>query len=980
MEDNKFIGLLPYTEADAYRFKGRSEESQELFRMIVRNDYTVCYAESGEGKTSLLNAGVFPLLRQNMYFPIAITFTSDDYQHTPDSFDTIIERCIKNSIDNYNENDKGVNVEYKLCSTDFHDTDCQSELQKELSKYSWWKLRNFKPQVLGLTFSPVFVFDQFEEVFNSPGSIVWTKKFFDWLEAVSSDNCPDEIIKAIRSIVGAKAAFPEIKERKDFKAIFSLRKEYIGELDYWGMQRCFIPSLRDNRYCLKALTYEGAKNVMDQQERFEKAKVKQVLDFFVKEYSREPEETIAENLPIIPALLLSVVCDSWEKDLGYFSNKDTSDIKLSLDKILVRFYNDTVNSVVRKKIKEQDNDVSPDLLCNEIHSAMFALVDANGKRIRMKTTSPILMQMRFDENYKKLLSDSRIIRIIKIDGEDYVEIVHDALCRIIANIKEQDDLKVQSLYLAEKANNLVDQGDSYTARLLALEALPKNLNHPDRPFVSEAEFALRNADRQGTWIVNGMGDYTFRMGYLSSYGQIVSYWAKLHGASGITRWGLKAGNMLTTYSASEYNYEGIGFASHGANIVTNNKDGVIFVWDAKDKTLVCKMDGIQKHKGTIYRIDFDGKYVLSGDENGCLKLWDVPKGKCLFSDQEDNPIDKTILGIRFFAAYYQESRRLKIWEKINKKMVNVLTLEESEVTWGPVPIVFIDNIIVIGLSTGIIRLVNVHTMETIHVIEAHSSPVTQLYYKDKYLLSGFQNGDVKVWLLADDYSATCSINLSGHHKGYIVYLYYVEGYIISADHQVVKKWKAPSALEPLEYRNDRIKVKEICAISHSKISVLGYDNKFYVWDWENATFKKTNKPKHIIGTIDKGEEKKIISNDLVFEYRNGYGNIINEKDIYKKSAIDNNNEHGLDMNKKDYHIDIFSNYSKEIIESISGEDCWISDIEYDGNYLVVLFDDGSLKIWEYQGLQDVMTQVKVRLKNRQLTKEERALYHCDTKQ
>ena len=185
MAENTFLGLQPYTEADAYRFKGRTEESQELFRLIVRNDYTVCYAESGEGKTSLLNAGVFPLLRENMYFPIAITFTSDDYQVTPDSFDTIIDRCIKDSITEYNEKNKGVNVEYRLCSTDFLGLDCQTELQQELGKHSWWKLRNYKPQAMGLTFIPVFVFDQFEEVFNMPGSIVWTKKFFDWLERVS---------------------------------------------------------------------------------------------------------------------------------------------------------------------------------------------------------------------------------------------------------------------------------------------------------------------------------------------------------------------------------------------------------------------------------------------------------------------------------------------------------------------------------------------------------------------------------------------------------------------------------------------------------------------------------------------------------------------------------------------------------------------------------------------------------------------------
>ena len=302
MAENTFLGLQPYTEADAYRFKGRTEESQELFRLIVRNNYTVCYAESGEGKTSLLNAGVFPLLRQNMFFPIAITFTSDDYEHTPESFDAIIDRCIRDSITEYNENNKGINIEYKLCSTDFQDTDRQLALQQELSKYSWWKLRNYKPQAMGLTFTPVFVFDQFEEVFNLPGSIVWTKKFFDWLEDVSSDSCPEVIVNKVREIIGTNAAFPAIKEEKDFKAVFSLRKEFIGELDYWGMQKCFIPSLKDNRYCLKALTYEGAKKVITQQERFDEEKVEQILTHFVGQYSREPEKTIKEQLPIIPQL------------------------------------------------------------------------------------------------------------------------------------------------------------------------------------------------------------------------------------------------------------------------------------------------------------------------------------------------------------------------------------------------------------------------------------------------------------------------------------------------------------------------------------------------------------------------------------------------------------------------------------------------------------------------------------------------------
>lgn len=480
MAENTFLGLQPYTEDDAYRFKGRTEESQELFRLIVRNDFTVCYAESGEGKTSLLNAGVFPLLRENMYFPIAITFTSDDYQVTPDNFSTIIDRCIKDSIAEYNEKNKGVNVEYRLYSTDFQGLDCQTELQQELSKYSWWKLRNYKPQAMGLTFTPVFVFDQFEEVFNMPGSIVWTKKFFDWLEDVSSDSCPDEIVKKIRAIIGTIAAFPAIKEEKDFKAVFSLRKEFIGELDYWGMQKCFIPSLKDNRYCLKALTYEGAKKVMTQQERFDEEKVEQILAHLVRQYSREPEKTIKEQLPIIPALLLSVVCDSWEKDISSFAKLSTDEISQSLNKILEKFYDDTIDAVIKELSHQNASPSDSDSIRKDIDVAMFDLVDVNGKRVRVKavtTLGTISMKRnkRFSETlpivkYKQILNQHRIVKITKIDGEDYVEIVHDSLCPIIAKRREMrlaEETKEREKKLKKKNKQLLF-GSLFITLLIAI--------------------------------------------------------------------------------------------------------------------------------------------------------------------------------------------------------------------------------------------------------------------------------------------------------------------------------------------------------------------------------------------------------------------------------------------------------------------------------------------------------------------------------
>ncbi len=425
MIENTFLGLHPYTEADAYRFKGRTKESQELFRLIEHNDYTVCYAESGEGKTSLLNAGVFPLLRQNMYFPISIMFTDDDYSRTPDSFDVIIDRCIRDSITAYNEKNKSIDVEYKLCSTDFQGLNCQVDLQQELSRHSWWKLRNYKPQAMGLTFTPVFVFDQFEEVFNMPQTAAWTKGFFDWLETITTDSCPDKIVEFIREAIGKDGTFPAIKENKDFKAVFSLRKEYIGELDYWGMQQTFIPALKNNRYCLRPLTYKSAMQIMSQHVLFSDKIIEKVLYHLVSRYNKEPEKIIEQQLPVLPALLISVICESWSRNLKCFKEEQ---IDVSIDGIVEEYYNRTISDIVNKLKKNKYNE----RLCQrDLKNIFLHLVDNNGRRVRCKTNSPKLAIINFDERYKKLIVESRLVKITKIEGEDYVEVIHDALCPVI---------------------------------------------------------------------------------------------------------------------------------------------------------------------------------------------------------------------------------------------------------------------------------------------------------------------------------------------------------------------------------------------------------------------------------------------------------------------------------------------------------------------------------------------------------------------
>lgn len=62
----------------------------------------------------------------------------------------------------------------------------------------------------------------------------------------------------------------------------------------------------------------------------------------------------------------------------------------------------------------------------------------------------------------------------------------------------------QSRYLADVSAGLLDEGDRYRAILVACEALPKDLENPERPYVGEAEYALSRA--LGVYEIDSMFD------------------------------------------------------------------------------------------------------------------------------------------------------------------------------------------------------------------------------------------------------------------------------------------------------------------------------------------------------------------------------------------------------------------------------------------------------------------------------------------
>ena len=73
MKDNPYIGPRPYERQDAHNFYGRAREARDLLSLIRAKRVVLFYAQSGAGKTSLLNTQIIPALEEDGFnvLPVA---------------------------------------------------------------------------------------------------------------------------------------------------------------------------------------------------------------------------------------------------------------------------------------------------------------------------------------------------------------------------------------------------------------------------------------------------------------------------------------------------------------------------------------------------------------------------------------------------------------------------------------------------------------------------------------------------------------------------------------------------------------------------------------------------------------------------------------------------------------------------------------------------------------------------------------------
>jgi hypothetical protein len=392
---SRYPGAQPFgdSEVDRRLFFGRDREVDELTNLIVATNLLVLFSKSGLGKTSLLQAGVFPRLREQAMLPLLIRLNQPDRPLMEDFLTDIAEQCRAQNID--------------------HTPGANGSLWEYFKSSAFW--RN------GELLTPVLVIDQAEEVFtlHSPQA---HRQVAEELGQLLRSGLPT----AVRTRREQGASLPYSEKPPNVKVVLSLREDYLGYLQELTAD---LPQVLDKRFRLGALTRSAAERAV-----VEPAALPQGDQFATPAFQYQAE-AVAEILDFlmskegeIEPFQLQVLCQHVERKVAGTSASGVGNISIGrgylggpsgMDGILQDFYRNTIRHVPDRRQRG-----CASRLCDE------GLLSESGRRLSLEE-SQIIRRYKVTPATLNHLVDARLLRKEPRLHSFYYEISHDSLAPAI---------------------------------------------------------------------------------------------------------------------------------------------------------------------------------------------------------------------------------------------------------------------------------------------------------------------------------------------------------------------------------------------------------------------------------------------------------------------------------------------------------------------------------------------------------------------
>lgn len=427
---SRYPGPKSFISAQEHLFMGRNREKKELCQLINARSIVVLYGKSGYGKSSLMNAGVIPILERdenlNCFINIRFQASLDTPKISP--VELVLSR-LKEILNNHLL--EGIAF--------FEDQTIKNE-----RGYFWYWLKQV--QSLKVDGKIILFFDQFEELF-----------FYDEKEI---ERFAQEINIALYQIIPdflrQKDNFQKLSEedtniiysQPDLKLVFAIRSDRLSLLN---RIKKYIPDILGNHYELDALSKEGARDAIIKPALINGENLYKTSRF---NYKDDVVDTIIEKVKNrytqkIESAPLQIICQFIEsKRISQLNDENAINIENLGDtkEIFTHYYDFVIESL-------DASDEEKELVKNVIETEFIK----NDRRVPF-AEDYLLTHYQLSQSILTQLEKESLLRI-ELDslGRTIYELGHDTLIEPIKARTEKRYLETEIKKQEEKNKKLEEQ-------------------------------------------------------------------------------------------------------------------------------------------------------------------------------------------------------------------------------------------------------------------------------------------------------------------------------------------------------------------------------------------------------------------------------------------------------------------------------------------------------------------------------------------
>jgi hypothetical protein len=430
----RYPSIRSFEKNEAGLFFGREVETQQLFNKVLAEKEVLLFARSGIGKSSLLNAGLIPLLEKRGFLTLPVRLNKEAAANAQTPVD-----LVKNALEPY-----------------FDKTELPAGYPHEVQLWEYLKCCSFP-----LSATPVLILDQFEQFFYNDAET--QKEFMLQLAELVQQYEPPRVANWYSDMAGddEKRANAWFIEQPVFKVVIAIRSDRLYELNRLAQ---YMPTILRNRFELQPLQKENAEKAIIIPAGRQDDALYQSPHFT---YQEPLKETIIRNLEgkngIIETTQLQIVCSEIEnrvlldaegkpaRPAGYEVSLGDIDAIGGIQKIIDEFY----GNQVAKAGDEKQVSVAKAFIENELYDAAN-----NGRRIVFETEAKKVVNSLAQKkeagyvNADALLTSLLDLRLVREDlreSRKFYEISHDYLLSAIGKAYETAKVEKEKVE-AEKKN------------------------------------------------------------------------------------------------------------------------------------------------------------------------------------------------------------------------------------------------------------------------------------------------------------------------------------------------------------------------------------------------------------------------------------------------------------------------------------------------------------------------------------------------